>query len=154
MITKKKPYLINLFSQPIINDYDSAKEYIDETILKAIFYEEDGQLKISNYALYTVLLGLFGRVYYLEGFKQRQLSDKLTPSSFVDRNMITAMNWVPVTKNALDQITSRRSLLCKVELFENNSLLDENIINLFQKYFNYNQYFYISNVGAAVGGNR
>ena len=132
---KEIPYLINLFSTGLVSDYDSAKEYIDETMLKAIFYEEDGQLKISNYALYVILLGLFGRVYYLEGFKQRPLSAKLTPSSFVDRNMITAMNWVPVTKGALDQITPRRSLLCKVELFENSPGLDEKIINLFPKIF-------------------
>jgi len=138
--------LINLFSTGLVSDYDSAKEYIGASMLPAIFYEEDGKLKINNYAVYVLFFGLFGRVYYLEGFEQRQLSGELTPSSYTDRNMVASMNWIPVTKVALDQIKPGWTILCRVELFENSYLLDEKIINLFQKYFNYNQYFYISSV--------
>jgi hypothetical protein len=137
--------MINLFSHPFIaTNIENAKEYISENVLESLFEDVTGQLIINNYALYVALLGLFGKVYYLDGFKQGFADAKLTPSSFVDRNMVKAMNWIPMTKGALDTITPKRSLLCKVELFENSDALDEQIINLFQKYFNYNQYFYIS----------
>jgi hypothetical protein len=142
---KEIPYMINLFSHPLIaTNIKNAKDYISENVLESLFEDVTGQLIINNYALYVALLGLFGKVYYLDGFKQGFADAKLTPSSFVDRNMVKAMNWIPMTKGALDKITPRRSLFCKVELFENSGALDEQIINLFQKYFNYNQYFYIS----------
>lgn len=143
---KELPYLINLFSTAAISSPTSIKENFSpggQALYKALFSEEDGKLKINNYALYVTLFGLYGRVHYLEGFEQRSLSDKLTPSSYNNTNMIKSAKWSPVTKEVLDSLAPDQSLFCKVDLFENSNLLDAKIIDLFKGYYNYNQYFYI-----------
>ena len=143
---KELPYLINLFSAAAIASPSSIKENLSpsgQALYKALFSEEDGKLKINNYALYVTLFGLYGRVHYLEGFEQRSLSDKLTPSSYNNANMIKSAKWSPVTKEALDRLAPNQSLFCKVSLFENSNLLDAKILDLFKGYYNYNQYFYI-----------
>jgi hypothetical protein len=143
---KELPYLINLFSTEAVSSSTSIKENLSpggQALHETLFSEKDGKLKINNYALYVILFGLHGRVHYLKGFEQRSQSNKLTPSSFKNTNMIKSAQWTPVTKAALDSLAMNQSLFCKVDLFENSNLLDAKILDLFKGYYNYNQYFYI-----------
>jgi len=57
--------------------------------------------------------------------------------------MSKSMIWTPLTKVALDNLTTGK-LLCRVELFEGNNIysaiLDKKVVDLFSKYYNYNNY--------------
>ena len=146
---KEVPFEINLFSTVDVatspqNNFEAS--YVTAERLNSLF-TKDGNLKYYNYAWYIMLLGLFGKVSYLKGFNQGQESTKLTPTSYYDRNLIKSLNWVPVAKQDLDNLSEGEQLLCKVELFEGGdfaSLLDQRIINQFKDYFNYNNYFLIT----------
>ena len=137
---KDVPFEINLFSVP-------EKPYINPLMLKSLF-NSDGSLKYHNYYWrYITFLGLFGKVNYLEGFKQGRASKELTPTSFNNRNLIKSMNWKPVTTAVLNQLSKGQQLLCYLQLFEGEKfsrLLDQKVIDLFKNYFNYNKYFLIS----------
>ena len=124
---------------------DAAKDklsWLDPALRDWIFYP-DGALKYFHYSIYLMLLGLFGRVYYLQSFNQGSKNEKLTPTSYADRNLVNSWNWVPISKQVLDNLPAGRELLCKVQLYEDFTWLDGNFVDLFKKYYKYNEHFII-----------
>ena len=111
--------------------------------LRDWMFHPDGTLKYFHYSMYLMFLGLFGRVYYLQSFNQGSKNKKLTPTSYADRNLVNSWNWIPLSKQALDNLPSGRELLCKVQLFEDLTWLDGRFIDLFKKYYTYNEHFII-----------
>ena len=111
--------------------------------LRDWMFHPDGTLKYFHYSMYLMFLGLFGRVYYLQSFNQGSKNKKLTPTSYADRNLVNSWSWIPLSKQALDNLPSGRELLCKVQLFEDLTWLDGRFIDLFKKYYTYNEHFII-----------
>ena len=147
---KQVPFEINLFSTPNValsyqGDFENS--YVEQHWLESLF-NSSGYLNYDEYIMYVLLLGLFGKVFYLAGFEEGEKSDQLTPTSLHNRKLIRSMNWVPLTKQVLDELTfvPAKQLYCKIELFEgeeNKNLFDQRIINLFKECFTYNKHFYI-----------
>ena len=143
---KQVPFEINLFSTADTSEAfteDFPDTYVAKMILHALF-NTDGGIKYFNYSFYALILSLFGKVYYLRDFEQGESSVKLTPSSYFNRSMVKSMNWESINKSTLDQLPLGKDLLCKVELYENINFLDTKVVNLFEKYYDYNKYFFIS----------
>mgnify|MGYP005813524571 CR=1 FL=1 len=148
---KNLPWEVNLFStSDVTYSYKTnppfMNSFADPPWLNWMF-ADDGTLNYYNYYVYCMMLSLFGRVHYLKGFDRGAVSGKLTPTSYTNRNLIKSMNWGPITKAVLDQLTLGEQLLCKVQLFEgedrHSALLDQRVVNLFKNQYNYNKYFFI-----------
>ena len=152
---KKVPFEVNLFSLPNValsyqSDYEDS--YVRAEWLKSLF-NPNGYLNYDEYILYVLLVGLFGKVFYLAGFQEGEENDELTPSSWVNRKLIRSMNWTPLTKQVLDELSMAPSqqLYCKIQLFEGEEfqeLFDQKIISLFKQCYNYNEYFFIQSTSA------
>ena len=155
---KTVPYEINLFSTTNITTANESEppfseSYVTYGLLNQLF-AQDGELNYDNYPLMMAFLGLFGKVYYFNGFGGGVVTENLTPSSYHNRSLVKSMNWCPLRLRVLDNLTTGKQLLCKVELFlgeENASLLDQRVINLFKDFYTNNQYFYIQGTESIAG---
>jgi len=148
---KSLPYEINLFSTQNVATADQSsppfsESYVKNGILNMLF-AQDGDINHDNYPLMMLFLGLFGKVYYLDGFQAGKATRNLTPSSFIDRTLIKSMIWTPLTNRVLENLPLGKQLYCRIELFDGGgaaaSLLDKKVINLFKKFYTYNEYFFI-----------
>jgi hypothetical protein len=105
---------------------------------------QESSLKLENYHLYILFLCLSGRVSYFQGFTSPPSNGNLTPTSYTATNQIKSKIWVPLSKSVLDNLPVGKILYCKVDLYDRGRWVDNKYVQMFLKYFNQNQYFYIS----------
>jgi hypothetical protein len=113
-------------------------------------------LRLENYYLYILFLCLFGKVRFLRGFVQAESPGgrpKMTPTSYYYNNQVKAYDWAPLTKAVLDNMESGKMLYCCVQLnvWGPGQLIDNEYVKLFLKYFNNNQYFYLTTGAEPIG---
>jgi hypothetical protein len=138
-LNKDVPFIINLLSSGFVND--SAN--VNQDFMNVIF-DKNGQMRMYNYSIYILFMSLFAKVHYLSGFENRSINRDLVPSSYYNTTLIKSMSWLPVNHSVLNSLSGNEELLCKITLLEEGEFLDPKIVDLFRKYFNYNQCFYIS----------
>ena len=109
-------------------------------------FDNLGRLRLENYPLYVLYLGLFGKVFYFDGYENASDTNGKTPTAQMFTAQVTAQRWKPLTRGVIAAIEPGDLLYCKVELCLDNKLIDKRFVELFADLETYNQFFYLRGV--------
>jgi len=115
-------------------------------------FDNLGHLRLENYPLYVLFLGLFGKVQYFDGFENAVVTSAKSPTAYNYTNQVIAKRWKPLTQQTLASIGPGEQLYCKVELCLDNKLIDRKFAALFADFETYNQFFYLRGTVAGTPG--
>lgn len=144
------PYSVKLFSSEKMSTLNSANTIITDVV--GNLFDSRGILKFEKYSYYSYLLNIFAKVYYLKGFSPKQ-NDSVSLFSSGNSFFIKDMKWEPLTLSVVNGIPAGRTIMCKVMLYqggETGDLIDSDIVDMYKKYYNYNQIFLIKQAGTLV----
>lgn len=109
-------------------------------------FDNLGRLRLENYPLYVLYLGLFGKVYYFDGYENASDTNGKTPTAQRFTAQVIAQRWKPLTTGVITAVQPGDLLYCKVELCLDNKLIDRRFVELFADLETYNQFFYLRGV--------
>lgn len=152
---KNIPHMTNVFSTANTAIFDIQPKFLSDTVLMTLFdapQTANGSAILQHYNFYSYYLNIFAKVYYLHGFHERDISSfsgnpsKFSYSARRNNKFVKSMDWRELNASILETFPARKSLLCKVMLFEGEKvkkLFDQKVINLFRGIFNQNKLFLI-----------